>query len=80
MFQNRISAFACTCFLAALAVAQTLEPVLPKRVPPKRSSQIQNGFGINSDLHENPTCLGTAGGGRACTRQRELDPHWAVRE
>lgn len=27
---------------------------LPARVPPKRSSQIQNGFGINSDLPRDP--------------------------
>jgi hypothetical protein len=35
---------------AGLTVAQTI----PTHVPPKRSSQIQNGFGINSDLPRQP--------------------------
>ncbi len=35
------------------AFAQTVSTV-PARVPPKRSSQIQNGFGINSDLPRDP--------------------------
>ncbi|MDP8983322.1 MAG: hypothetical protein M3O35_22330 [Acidobacteriota bacterium] len=35
------------------AIAQTV-PTVPARVPPKRSSQIQNGFGINSDLPRDP--------------------------
>src|SRR5262249_45241393 len=37
---------------AALVFAQTAS--LPTHVPPKRSSQIQNGFGINSDLPRQP--------------------------
>jgi len=37
-----------------LSWAQTGEPNFPKHVPPKRSSQIQNGFGINSDLPREP--------------------------
>src|SRR5437879_4462001 len=32
---------------------------------PRRSIQIHDGFGINSDLPRDPTFLGTAGGGRA---------------
>ena len=27
---------------------------LPEKVPPKRSSQIQDGFGINSDMPRDP--------------------------
>lgn len=34
--------------------AQSRNPNLPDHVPPKRSSQIQNGFGINSDLPRDP--------------------------
>jgi hypothetical protein len=34
--------------------AQTTRTNLPAHVPPKRSSQIQNGFGINSDLPREP--------------------------
>jgi len=30
------------------------QPTLPERVPPKRSSQIQDGFGLNSDLPREP--------------------------
>jgi len=37
----------------AIALAQT-ERKLPEKVPPKRSSQIQDGFGINSDLPRDP--------------------------
>src|SRR5271156_653407 len=39
-----------------LALAASLLPAqtIPNRVPPKRSSQIQNGFGINSDLPREP--------------------------
>src|SRR6202047_4557756 len=38
----------------AILLAQTPEPSFPKRVPPKRSSQIHDGFGINSDLPREP--------------------------
>ena len=38
----------------AISLAQTAEPSFPKRVPPKRSLQIQSGFGINSDLPREP--------------------------
>ncbi|HEV2352428.1 MAG TPA: fibronectin type III domain-containing protein [Terriglobia bacterium] len=34
--------------------AQTKIPSLPDHIPPKRSSQIKNGFGINSDLPRDP--------------------------
>jgi hypothetical protein len=51
MIQKRI---ACVCVLSALSWAQTSNTNFPKRVPPKRSSQIQNGFGINSDLPRAP--------------------------
>jgi len=39
---------------STLLFAQTSRPSFPNRVPPKRSSQIQNGFGINSDLPREP--------------------------
>jgi hypothetical protein len=35
-------------------LAQTPELSIPEHIPPKRSSQIQNGFGINSDLPREP--------------------------
>jgi hypothetical protein len=35
-------------------LAQTSRSNFPNRVPPKRSSQIENGFGINSDLPREP--------------------------
>ena len=40
--------------LASLLPAQTSRPNFPNKVPPKRSSQIENGFGINSDLPRDP--------------------------
>src|SRR3954471_21780184 len=39
--------------LPAGAAAQTARP-LPDHVPPKRSSQIHDGFGINSDMPRDP--------------------------
>ena len=46
------------CLIALLAtcssLAQTPELSIPEHIPPKRSSQIQNGFGINSDLPREP--------------------------
>jgi hypothetical protein len=48
------------CEIALISVtaleisAQTRNPSLPDHVPPKRSSQIKNGFGINSDLPREP--------------------------
>lgn len=46
-----IVAVAVPCLPSALA-AQTRK--LPEKVPPKRTSQIQDGFGINSDLPRDP--------------------------
>jgi len=46
-----IRAVAVGCVTAAGLAAQT---GAPSHVPPKRSSQIQNGFGINSDLPREP--------------------------
>lgn len=45
-------------FLAFLRVPASFasgQKKVPDRIPPKRSSQIQNGFGINSDLPRNPS-------------------------
>ncbi len=46
-------------FACSIVVLTALEPMgfsqfVPKRVPPKRSSQIQDGFGINSNLPRGP--------------------------
>lgn len=40
--------------LAAMLLAIPLFAQVPARVPPKRSSQIESGFGINSDLPREP--------------------------
>jgi len=37
-----------------VAIGQTDKNRIPAHLPPKRSSQIQNGFGINSDLPRDP--------------------------
>ena len=39
----------CVAFPSRRAAGETRKP-LPDHVPPKRSSQIHDGFGINSDL------------------------------
>ncbi len=36
------------------ALGQTSQPSFPNRIPPKRTSQITDGFGINSDLPREP--------------------------
>jgi hypothetical protein len=41
-------------FATLTAAALSAQPGAPNRVPPKRSSQIQSGFGINSDLPRDP--------------------------
>ncbi len=41
------------CFFPAVSVSQQAQR-LPDHVPPKRSSQIQDGFGINSDMPREP--------------------------
>jgi hypothetical protein len=46
------AALISACVGAGLLCAQTGK--LPSRVPPKRSSQVENGFGINSDLPRDP--------------------------
>jgi hypothetical protein len=49
---------AAVAIAAALIIgplcAQTSKPAFPTRVPPKRTSQIEDGFGINSDLPREP--------------------------
>ncbi|HKW97013.1 MAG TPA: hypothetical protein VJN43_04725 [Bryobacteraceae bacterium] len=42
------------CLLAFAPVSPAQKRNFPNRVPPKRSSQIHNGFGINSDLPRPP--------------------------
>jgi len=46
-------AFLLFCVMSVGAMAQGSQP-LPERVPPKRTSQIHDGFGINSDLPRDP--------------------------
>ena len=53
-WRNLIAAMGCVCLSTAISFAQTPSSGFPRRVPPKRSSQIQNGFGINSDLPRPP--------------------------
>jgi hypothetical protein len=53
-WRNLIAAAGCVCFSTAISLAQTSSSGFPRHVPPKRSSQIQNGFGINSDLPRPP--------------------------
>ena len=40
--------------LALIASGVVVGQTAPERVPPKRSSQVQSGFGINSDLPREP--------------------------
>lgn len=65
IYQPRRSAIGAGCLAVAfLALGLMLAPrdavdgadkgAVPDRVPPKRSSQIHNGFGINSDLPRQP--------------------------
>jgi len=49
-----VGALAFTLGAAPKLVAQTVKRSFPDHIPPKRSSQIQNGFGINSDLPRDP--------------------------
>jgi hypothetical protein len=48
------AAFAILVLTGDLALAQSGRASFPNKVPPKRTSQIQNGFGINSDLPREP--------------------------
>ena len=53
---GRIVFFLSLCFLPIVSLAaqaQSTRP-LPDHVPPKRSSQIHDGFGINSDMPRDP--------------------------
>ena len=55
-FTHRATVFVSLVFLLLIppsVPAQTSRP-LPDHVPPKRSSQIHDGFGINSDLPRDP--------------------------
>jgi hypothetical protein len=55
-WSHRVVVFPSLVFLLLIPLgsrAQTSRPV-PDHVPPKRSSQIRNGFGINSDLPRDP--------------------------
>src|SRR5260370_10295885 len=57
---SRLSRLLCLCLvLAILAIpcrvsANDEKHAFPSHVPPKRSSQIHDGFGINSDLPRDP--------------------------
>lgn len=50
----RLGLFAFLFLLAAAVRADEIKRKFPDHVPPKRSSQIQDGFGINSDLPREP--------------------------
>lgn len=50
---TRLASLAFLFYIALSAAAQTARP-LPDHVPPKRTSQIHDGFGINSDLPRDP--------------------------
>src|SRR5213592_1624638 len=63
MAQRIASVYRLPSFLGVIALAlapglslaaQTGKSSVPRHIPPKRSSQIQNGFGINSDLPREP--------------------------
>ena len=49
-----IAGIGCVFVTTATSLAQPTEASFPKHVPPKRSSQIHNGFGINSNLPREP--------------------------
>ena len=44
----------CVTFLPLQAPASAQMKKLPEKVPPKRTSQIEDGFGINSDMPRDP--------------------------
>jgi hypothetical protein len=46
--------FIAIAIAAAAGFAQPARPAFPDRVPPKRSSQIEAGFGVNSNLPREP--------------------------
>ena len=49
-----IAGIGCVFVTTATSLAQPTEASFPKHVPPKRSLQIHNGFGINSNLPREP--------------------------
>ena len=49
-----IAGIGCVFVTTAISLAQPTEASFPKHVPPKRSLQIHNGFGINSNLPREP--------------------------
>src|SRR5215470_19810699 len=52
-FQRTILVF-CMCLIAALAQSQAGHQALPKEVPPRRSTQLADGFGLNLPLPREP--------------------------
>jgi hypothetical protein len=53
LFSVTAAVFFTLVLLNGNPLAQATRPV-PQKVPPKRTSQIQDGFGINSDLPRDP--------------------------
>jgi len=50
----RSALFAVIVALLFPTISRAQSPKLPDHIPPKRSSQVQDGFGINSDLPRDP--------------------------
>ena len=52
---HRVLLLFCVCWLAELPCpAQVAAPAVPKQVPPRRSTQLSNGFGMNLPLPREP--------------------------
>ena len=49
-----VTSLCVICFLASPRILAQRSPRVPDHVPPKRSSQIHDGFGINSDMPRDP--------------------------
>lgn len=49
-----VTSLCVICFLASPRILAQGSPRVPDHVPPKRSSQIHDGFGINSDMPRDP--------------------------
>ena len=49
-----VTSLCVICFLAGPRILAQGSPRVPDHVPPKRSSQIHDGFGINSDMPRDP--------------------------
>ena len=56
MYENNSMCRLILCALVLLPACSVFAQrrPLPDRIPPKRSSQIENGFGINADLPRDP--------------------------